>query len=322
MAVGDIIGAARYNTLQGRVATILGVGSGDKGYNNAVLSSPVAVGNVVTAEDLQYLASDYTKIYVHQTGSLPGGLIGTDVETRTISTDVGLIWDDLYAEYESVLTAIETNRFDINFNYASVEASGANSVRNTVWGGSALPQSIIHEFIVDFGTANARRGFFNAGGEIRFSASLTHSLTIGDPDYQKTVDWQSMLSSMQTVKFNYDTTDSYNLSGTDDDVTDDAITGAGTGSAIGNLDLTTAYQTIYTKTGSAAYIDNELIIQAKEESSSQIRFLLTFVDDANGSGGADERVNGTLTSNISHLRADSTTYVNNPAPSYSLITGL
>ena len=91
MAVGDIIGAARYNTLQGRVATILGVGSGDKGYNNAVLSSPVAVGNVVTAEDLQYLASDYTKIYVHQTGSLPGGLIGTDVETRTISTDVGMI---------------------------------------------------------------------------------------------------------------------------------------------------------------------------------------------------------------------------------------
>ena len=322
MAVGDIIGAARYNTLQGRISALLGVGSGDKGYNNTVTSNPVAVGNTVTAEDLQYLASDYTKIYVHQTGSLPGGLIGTDVETRTIGSDTALVWDDLYAEYESVLTAIETNRFDINFNYASVEASGANSTRSTVWGGSALPQSVIHEFIVDFGTANARRGFFNAGGEIRFSASLTHSLSVSDPDYQKTVDWQSMLNSMQTVKFNYDTTDSYNLSGTADDVSDDTVTGAGVGSAIGNLDLTTSYQTIYTKTGSAAYVDNEYTIQAKEETSSQIRFLLTFADDANGAGGADERVNGTLTSSISHLRADSTTYVNNPAPAYSLITGL
>lgn len=322
MAVGDIIGAARYNTLQGRIATILGVGSGDKGYNNTVLSNPVTVGNDVTAEDLQNLASDYTKIHVHQTGSLPGGLIGQDVETRTISSETGLVWDDLYAEYEANLTALETNRFDINFNYASVEASGANSTRSAVWGGSALPQSVIHEFIVDFGTANARRGFFNAGGEIRFSASLTHSLSPSDPDYQKTLDWQSMLTAMQTVKFNYDTTDSYDLQGSDDDVSDDTVTGAGTGSAIGNLDLTTSYQTIYTKTGSAAYIDNEYTIQAKAESSSQIRFLLTFADDANGAGGADERVNGTLTSSISHLRADSPTYVNNPAPAYSLITGL
>jgi hypothetical protein len=322
MAIGDIIGAARYNTLQGRIAAILGVGSGDKGYNNTVLSNPVVVGNDVTAEDLQNLASDYTKIYVHQTGSLPGGLIGQDVETRTYLSETGLVWDDLYAEYETNVTTIETNRFDIHFNYASVESSGANSSRSTVWGGSALPQSVIHEFIVDFGTANARRGFFNAGGEIRFAASLTHSLSVSDPDYQKTVDWQSMLSAMQTVKFNYDTTDSYNLTSTPDDVTDDTVTGAGTGSAIGNLDLTTSYQTIYTKTGSAAYIDNELTIQAKEESSSQIRFLLTFADDANGSGGADERVNGTLTSSISHLRADSTSYVNNPAPAYSLITGL
>jgi len=333
MAVEDIVGAARYNTLQGRVATLLGVGSGDKGYNNTVLSTPVLPGNDVTAEDLQNLASDYTKIHVHQTGALPGGLIGIDVETRLKSGfeeyQRGLIWDDLYAEYEANLSALETNRFDINFNYAAVESSGANSSRSTVWGGSSLPQSVIHEFIVDFGSANARRGFFNAGGEIRFSSSLSHSLTVSDPDYQKTEDWKLMLAAMQTVKFNYDTTDSYNLNITGgdgepdgEDVSDDTVTGAGTGSAIGNLDLTSSYQIIYTKTGSAAYIDNEYTIQAKEESSSQIRFLITFADDANGSGGADERVNGTLTSSISHLRADSTSYVNNPAPAYSLITSL
>jgi len=322
MAVGDIISAARYNTLQGRIAAILGVGSGDKGYNNTVLSSPVPVGNEVTAEHMQNLADDYTKIYVHQTGSLPGGLIGQDVVTRVKSSETGLVWDDLYDEYETNLTTVETNRFDTHYDYVAVESSSANSTRSTVWGGSALPQSVIHEFTVDFGTANARRGFFNAGGEIRFSAALTHTLAVSDPDYQKTEDWKAMLTAMQTVIFNYDTTESYNLQGTPEDVTDDTVTGAGTGSAIGNLDLTSSYQTIYTKTGSAAYVDNEYTIQAKAESSSKIRFLITFADDANGAGGADERVNGTLVSSIAHMRADSMSYVSNPAPAYSLITGL
>ena len=38
MAVGDIITAARYNNLQSRVATIMGVGSGDDGYGQIIRS--------------------------------------------------------------------------------------------------------------------------------------------------------------------------------------------------------------------------------------------------------------------------------------------
>jgi hypothetical protein len=130
-----------------------------------------------------------------------------------------------------------------------------------------------------------------------------------------------MLSAMQTVKFNYTSTDSYNLNSTPDDVSDDSVNGAGVGTAIGNLDLTSSYQTIYTKTGSGVYVDNEYTIQAKNDSSNKIRFLVTFTDDANGTGGADERVNGTLVSTISHLRADGA-YVTNPAPSYSTVSNL
>lgn len=321
MGVGDIISAARYNTIQGRIAALLGTGSGDKGYNNTVTSYAVPVSNEVTAEHMNNLKTDYTKIYVHLYGSLPGGLIGQDVSTRSIGSDVALIWDDLYAEYETNISTLETNRFLIDADYAALESSGINSTRTTVWGGSALPQSVTHEFTVAWSSANARRGFFNAGGEIRFSASLTHSLGPTNADYQKTVDWASMLSAMQTVKFNYTSTNSYNLNSTPDDVTDDSISGAGTGTSIGSLDLTTSYQTLYTKTGSGVYTDNVYTIQAKLDNTARIRFLITFNDGDVGTGGADERVNGTLISTVSHYRADGA-YVTNPAPSYSLVSGL
>ena len=36
MGVGDIISEARYNQLQGRISSLLGIGSGDKGYNQSV----------------------------------------------------------------------------------------------------------------------------------------------------------------------------------------------------------------------------------------------------------------------------------------------
>lgn len=321
MGVGDIVSAARYNTIQGRISTLLGVGSGDKGYNNTVASYAVPVSTEVTAEHMNNLKTDYTKIYVHLFGSLPGGLIGQDVSTRTIGSDIALIWDDLYAEYETNIATLESNRFLIDADYAALESSGINSTRSTVWGGSALPQSITHEFTVSWASQNARRGFFNAGGEIRFAASLTSGLGPTDPDYQKTIDWLSMLAAMQTIKFNYTSTNSYNLNTTPDDVSDDSISGAGVGTSIGNLDLTTSYQTIYTKTGSGVYTDNVYTIQAKLDGTAKIRFLITFNDGDVGTGGADERVNGTLTSIVSHYRADGS-YVTNTAPTYSIISSL
>lgn len=322
MGVGDIVSAARYNTIQGRIAALLGPGSGDRGYNNGVSSFSVPVAAEVTAAHMNNLKIDYTAIYVHLFGSLPGGLIGENVSTRVKTGETGLIWDDLYTEYEANIVTLENNRFLIDPDYAAVESSGINSTRSTVWGGTALPQSVTHEFTATFSTPNARRGFFNAGGEIRFSANLIHSLGPADPDYLKTVDWASMLSAIRTVKFLYTSTDSFNLNGTLEDVSDDTVSGAGTGTAIGNLDLTANYQTIYTKTGSGVYSDNNYTIQAKLDNDARIRFLIVFNDGDVGIGGADERVNGTLTSSVSHLRADGGIYVTNAAPAYGLISSL
>jgi hypothetical protein len=297
--VNQIISATRYNSLQGRIAAIVGQGSGDKGYGQNLNTSSVPVLDIVQVSHMNGLYNDFTNAYTHQTGSLPATI--STVTTANEITEV------LHQSYETLINTIETNRFDVHPTQADLENSGINSTRTTIWGGTALPQSIIHEFTVTFSSSSHRRHFFNAGGELRFAATLSLAVSSGHPDYNKTLDWRNMMLAMQTIVFNYTQTFSTNSSGT--------------GSSIGNLDLTSSYQQIYRKTGSGVYADNEYTIQAKENSGNQIQFRITFFDANVGIGGADEAVNGTLVSTINQYRATGV-YVEVPTPVYNLITTL
>ena len=71
-----------------------------------------------------------------------------------------------------------------------------------------------------------------------------------------------MLSAMGTIKMAYTAT----------------TASSGTTTSIGNNDLTTSYQTIYTKAGSGAYSTNYYQIQARADNSTTLRFLITFGD--------------------------------------------
>lgn len=301
--VNQIISAARYNDLQGRIAALLGAGAGDKGYNNTVASTAVPRTDIVEATDINNLHTDFEKVYVHQTGELPATI------NRVTATEE--ITEALHAAFEALILTLETNRFDIDESQDAIEAAGVNSIRNTIWGGTSLPQSINHVVTVNFGTPNARRCFFNAGGEIRFSAELTVDTGAVDPAIvQKNIDWRDMLINMETIKFGRATT-----------------THTGTSNvrtfpqAIGNEDLTTSYQTIFYKTGDAEYIENEYRIRAKLNNDSEIQFEITFSDTDEGSGGADEYVAGSLSSSVSHRRADGD-YVRNPSPTYAKTSDL
>lgn len=301
--VNQIISAARYNDLQGRIATLLGVGAGDKGYNNTVSSTAVPRSDIVEAVDMNNLFTDFEKVYVHQTGALPVTISRVDTTND--------ITEALHAAYESLIVTLETNRFDIDESQDAIEAGGVNSIRTTIWGGTSLPQTINHTVTVNFGTPNARRCFFNAGGELRFNAELIVDTGVVDPAIvQKNIDWRDMLSNMETIKFGRA-----------------ATTHTGTSNvrtfpqAIGNEDLTTSYQTIFYKTGDAEYIENEYRIRARLNNDSEIQFDITFADLDEGTGGADEYVAGTLSSSVSHRRADGD-YVSNPSPTYTKTSDL
>ena len=163
------------------------------------------------------------------------------------------IGEESYQTYESLTTICENAKFNVDSTQADPAVKDSVS-RTDLWGGTATPQQIVHEFTVTFQDGNNRRGFFNAGGELRFTASIVNLPGSGEDNYQKTTDWAAMLTNMGTIKFNaFDTVSSNNV---------------GTGSAIGNYDLTSSYQVIYTKTGSGVYIENDYIIYAKENSGS------------------------------------------------------
>ena len=293
----EIISAARYNEIQGKISALLGVGSGDKGYNQTVSSNPEPAESIVLANHMNSLYTDFEKVYVHINGTTP-----TTIETVTEDDD---ITEALYAAYETLITTLENDRFTVALSQTDTESAGVNSIKNgaaSPWGGTATPQTINHTIDVGFSDANARRAFFNAGGQIRFNASIDISSVSGD-DLSKNQDWETMLTNSGQIQFGRAAT---------------ATTGSGTAYAIGNEDLTDTYQRIYLKEAdpSGTYAENEWYIEAKEKSDNEITFNIVFSDLDVGSGGADEYVSGVLTSSVSHLRA-SGTYVNTPAPSYS-----
>ena len=293
VSVGDSITAAQYNGLQSRVATIMGTGSGTNGYGQSLASSQVSAGSVITAAQFDNLRTDINKANNHQSGAnasigdiAAGQIIGADAS----GTSLGAlnVTTEGFNDYDTATGVIETNKLLIDAGNSSVEAA-TSSQRTAAWGGGG-GGTVDHVFTVTFASADARRHFFNSGGEIRFSATRTGG------SGSKDTDWTNLLTNMGTIKMNYTTT---------------TATGTGTAQSIGNGDLTGTYQTIFEKSGSGLYAENLYRISARQDSTSVLRFEIQFQDNdlgddqggAGSTGPVDENVTGTLTSTIQQLRA-------------------
>lgn len=306
MAVGEIISVARYNAMQTKIGNVLGVGSGQFGYGQLPLaSSQVSSTNTVSKSHMDQLKTDLIKAYVHQTGNDPGLPTVTNIPTLPLETDAARIQDSQYVAYETIANYIFNNKNDIfEATQASVEAK-LTSQRTTSWGGNSQPQSVYHRFRVTFTDDNQARYFFNAGGEVRFSASLTGG------SGAKYLEWTGMLTAMGTVKFNYNTTTG----------------GSGTSpNNIGYFELTNTDAIIWIKSGSGVYSENDVIIYARKVSAGVIEFTVEFNDGATGSAGGgfgpvDDPVSGTLTSTITQLRPTGA-YVAVTSPVYQTTTNL
>lgn len=285
MAIGAFITAARYNSIQAKVGNVLGNGVGQTGYGQVsrLKSSQVPVSKLITSFDMENLRDDIIKAHAHQTGTLP------TLPVTAISDDVG---DAEYVVYEAAATTVLANKSLIDVaSQASVE-SKISSSRAAVWGGTSQQPSLVHQVSVTFGSVDQRRHFFNAGGEIRFSANIVSG------SGTKTSNWASMLNDMSTIKFNYNSTSAQ----------------SGTGSSIGNFALNGTFQNIYNKFGTSIYSDNQYSITARgDQSSNVITFNITFFDGT--SNVVDESVNGTITSTVSQLRPTGI-YVEVPTPVY------
>ena len=288
MAIGDIITAARYNNLQSRVATILGTGSGDDGYGQTLNSNQVGVSTNITASHMSTLYTDIANGRVHQTGTAPSEIAIITQGSTILDSDT--VNKKGVAQFENLTTTLENEKFQIHSSQATAEAA-KTAQYSSAWNGT-----LVHLLDVTFSSADHRRQFFNAGGEVRFASNITY---LGSS--AKTIDWMGMLVNMGTVKMGYTST---------------AATGSGSGSTVGFHDLTTSFQTLFTKNGTGLYAANNYTLKAKIVGTNQIQFRAEWNDANTGNPNYDEDVQGVVNSTVTQYRATGV-YVEVPTPTYS-----
>ena len=293
----SVVTASRYNAIQTKIAAVLGTGSGDKGYGQSVASAQVGAGDTVTAQHIANLHTDINKCIFHQTGAVSSNIVApvaTDVIEEDNSTN-----KKGWAQYETEATTAESNRLTAHSSVMSTESEATNQ-RTDAWGSS--PDTVDATFTVTFASADIKRNFFNAGGEIHMGLALASG------SGSKGTSWTNLFSGAGTIKFRR---------------TDTTCTGSGTTTSIGNVDMTGSHQQIFSKAvGSGVYGENDFDITAKDNSSTVLEFVVTLRDDDSGDqtgtgGPVDENVGGTTTLTVSSFRPNNASGVQLARPTVS-----
>lgn len=301
-----LVTASRYNALRARIATILGnsqFANPQFGYGQSVTSSSV-VGNYTTnttstnlIENEQYrdIYIDLVRARVHQIGSaaftqqpIPVG----SYATNGAGTDK--VQESYIAGLESLMTSIETNKFTI---FESTQAA-LETLKNTAgfsiqgfrgeFGNGPWNRTLSFIFTVNFSSEQARREFFNSGGQVRIA-----SIQTGSRPNTKTTSWYNLLNAIGQVSFAANRTFS--------------TATYGTGTSIGNYNLTGAYQLVY-RGYAGVYTSNAVEVYALQNSGTQIQFRVYMLDQQ--AEGVDEPVFGNFTVNINLIRPEGSVVIN------------
>ena len=279
-ATGNAAGTGDNNTAN--INTVLGTGTGDKGYGQSNTVSAVSAGSTITATQWATLLSRMTSLAAHQGTSI------TAISNPNAGDTI-----EAYAALSSNITSIFNNRNNAAANGTDITANGTTTTTST-WDVRATTSKT-----VTFADAASLRYFFNAGGMIRMSFSLT-----GGSD-TKSQEWADLLTKTGTIVVTgaaasktiasvaYTGTTKIGGSGTPDTL----ATGTGAN------DYTSTPVAIYKQfADSAPYTANYIQINASV-SGSVITFAVTLEDaaadtiapDGSGLGNAADVVDGTLT---------------------------
>lgn len=309
VSVGDSITPANYNNIRTTLSGVYNTLYGQTIRSSAVVGffTDGLSANKVSSQQMLNLFLDAQSTYVHQTGAVSTS-IAVPPTGQTIGADTSQTFDQStgakatpsggtaqgYNDYETLITNV--SNFDPSVTAFPVGnftlGTAVSSARSTAWGGSAdAVQSIYHVITVTFASLAHRNYYFNAGGELRFTAALTSGAG------SKDTDWAALLTAIGTVRFK-----KYVLTASSGTPTSSGSGGSGYDS------LTSTYRQLFIKAGSGVYADNDYTIEGRIVSDTVLRFRITFNDGDVGTGPSifvDESVTGTTTSNANTFRPNS-----------------
>lgn len=301
LASNTKITTAHYNNLVTDINNVLGPTT--NGYGQALTATNVAALSKITSAQWAAIKVDMLKIANHQ--GITENAAWTAGNTTSIPTlpTIAALGKITAADINKFINAIgvlelAANRYLLAAGQFSTD-TWSTSARTLAWGGTGNTQ-VGHSFTVTFADANQFRYFFNAGGKIKFNATLT-----GGTASTQYTDWVNLLTNLGVV-------------------TDYTATTAntGTGSALGGLDLTTGFQQIYTKAGTTVYITNDYTIGLSQNLATNPTVLnvrIVFNDDH--TNAFSDTVTGTLTSTVTADRPTGTN-VSIAAPTIALVRAM
>lgn len=273
---------------QNKVAALIGVGFGSRGYGQTSTVLPsVSVDGLITANNWNTLQSVMSTLNTHTGSALT--LQPTVAVDELIDAQDG---SGTRKNIAGLISTLDTNRLTASAADMSL-TQVLTSTRTSTWN-----TTIYHEFYVNFATEDNARYFFNSGGEVRLIAARTGGTS---STFNNAI--TTMLTQMGTIRFAASNT-TYTGTG-------------GTPAAIGYYNLTDAYQQCFIHLGPAGtYANISYTVTAKRENyvglnganGSQVRFRATF-----GLGGYAATASGTLTSSISSYRSVGVVVVATPS---------
>ena len=295
MTQGTNIFSAQYVTIQDKAQSLMGSGSATRGYGQTVQSSDVFTGNTITKAQWDLLRFDIVNIRFHQDGVLPG------IITVNVGDPIGFGASSPNSNYDTLLETAISNRFRIAGSQ-SVVNSAASQTYTTPWS-----TSLTATLTCTFSTADQARYFFNSGGKVRFTSSLS-----GGSSTAQINAWVNFLASVGTQSF-----------------------GADTG-IVNYYNLTNSFQIYYQSSLSSPYSANNYRLEARTNVSNNSTgtatqlFLRVTLSDSYVDPGAPapgDLVNGTVTIAASELKASGllqpsgTFAITSPSYSLSVISG-
>lgn len=192
MAVHDLIRTVDYNNIRTKVVDVLGTGTVDNGYGQALQSSAVSISSKVSVSQYTNLVYDIISAYRH--------IFGADPVPVTVS-EGGLIRfnavDAPVTAYDTIANTIQANRFTMAASQAATQSFGSASTSWPGIYGSTWNGSISSTISVTFATADQARHFFNSGGLIRITCSRTATSLVTT----QAVQWTNICNAAGTQAF-------------------------------------------------------------------------------------------------------------------------